>query len=324
MGEKKGETPKTKPRSRKHSFPSPPETQPISHKIKSLQLKMHTNVTIARINTTQACAACKYQRRKCAPDCILAPYFPHDRQRQFLNAHKLFGVSNITKIIRNLDQPEKDAAMRTIIFQSDVRATDPVGGCYRIIRQLQHQIDYTKAELDFVLHQIALCRAQVQAQTSHQQQQMLVADDATDSSTLNCDIFNSDPLSSYEQLHINYHHLQPHHLEQYVFQNDNLDVATNDSWGMQGSTSSSIMPIVVKQHCTNECNNFKPLFDGISDDPHDFRFESEETIQRSDEHATLKDDQTALKEDEGSFHCAGDHHDLKGAATFFSLTKCNT
>ncbi|XP_027167857.1 LOB domain-containing protein 22 [Coffea eugenioides] len=285
---------------------------------------MHnTNVPIARVNTTQACAACKYQRRKCAPDCILAPYFPHDRQRQFLNAHKLFGVSNITKIIRILDQPEKDAAMRTIIFQSDVRASDPVGGCYRIIRQLQRQIEYTKLELDFVLHQLALCRAQAQAQAqvqAHQhqrQQQMLVpAEDATDSTSQYCDMFGADPLGSYEQLHINYHHLQPQPpLDQYIIQNDNnvalQEVATN-SWGMQGSSSSSMMPVTTKQHSANDCNDFKPLFDGISDDPHDFRFESEEPIDhRSDEQAMLKGDQAALKEDESSFHCVRDHHDLK-------------
>ncbi|KAL1829277.1 hypothetical protein ACET3Z_007689 [Daucus carota] len=121
-----------------------------------------TNNNIIRSNGNQACAACKYQRRKCAPDCILAPYFPHDRQQQFLNAHKLFGVSNITKIIRYLDQPDKDEAMRTIIYQSDVRANDPVGGCYRIIRELQRQIEYNRAELQLVLHQLAYCRAQNQ------------------------------------------------------------------------------------------------------------------------------------------------------------------
>ncbi|KAL0429902.1 UNVERIFIED_CONTAM: LOB domain-containing protein 22 [Sesamum radiatum] len=110
-------------------------------------------------STTQACAACKYQRRKCASDCILAPYFPHDRQRQFLNAHRLFGVSNIVKIIRPLDPPAKDHAMRTIIFQSEARAADPVGGCYRIIRDLEQQISLVKAELEIVLHQLTLCRA---------------------------------------------------------------------------------------------------------------------------------------------------------------------
>ncbi|KAL6563300.1 hypothetical protein OROHE_005887 [Orobanche hederae] len=110
-------------------------------------------------STAQACAACKYQRRKCAADCILAPYFPHDRQPQFLNAHRLFGVSNIVKIVRHLDPPAKDHAMRTIIFQSDARAADPVGGCYRIIRDLEHQISLARAELDIVLHHLALCRA---------------------------------------------------------------------------------------------------------------------------------------------------------------------
>ncbi|GMH17597.1 hypothetical protein Nepgr_019438 [Nepenthes gracilis] len=111
----------------------------------------------------QACAACKYQRRKCVPDCILAPYFPPDHPKQFLNAHKLFGVSNITKIICNLSPPERDIAMRTIIYHSDARANDPVGGCYRIICDLQLQIEYYKAELELVLHQLAICKSQESA-----------------------------------------------------------------------------------------------------------------------------------------------------------------
>ncbi|KAK1362824.1 Mediator of RNA polymerase II transcription subunit 9-like [Heracleum sosnowskyi] len=52
--------------------------------------------------------------------------------------------------------------MRTIIYQSDVRANDPVGGCYRIIRDLQRQIEFNRAELELVLHQLAYCRAQNQ------------------------------------------------------------------------------------------------------------------------------------------------------------------
>ncbi|GLU14324.1 hypothetical protein SLE2022_309000 [Rubroshorea leprosula] len=124
---------------------------------------------IPRVGTTssQACAACKYQRRKCTPDCILAPYFPHHRQRQFLNAHKLFGVSNITKIIKNLNLPDKETAMRTIMFQSDARANDPVGGCYRIICELHRQIECSKAELELVLHQLAIYRAYAARQQPH-------------------------------------------------------------------------------------------------------------------------------------------------------------
>ncbi|KAL3632004.1 hypothetical protein CASFOL_024988 [Castilleja foliolosa] len=109
--------------------------------------------------TTQACAACKYRRRKCTSDCILAPYFPYDRQSHFLNAYRLFGVSNIVKIVGHLSPTERDLAMHTIIFESNVRFADPVGGCYRIIRELEQQINLAKAELEIVLHHLAICRA---------------------------------------------------------------------------------------------------------------------------------------------------------------------
>ncbi|KAA8521274.1 hypothetical protein F0562_011980 [Nyssa sinensis] len=111
---------------------------------------------------SKACAACKYQRRKCAPDCALAPHFPADKQNQFLNAHKLFGVSNIMKVINSLQPCHKETAVKCMIFHADVRAADPVGGCFRVIQELQRQIGRGKAELDLVLQQLAICRAQAQ------------------------------------------------------------------------------------------------------------------------------------------------------------------
>ncbi|KAH1114015.1 hypothetical protein J1N35_007393, partial [Gossypium stocksii] len=76
--------------------------------------------------------------------------FLHDCQRQFQNAHKLFGVNNITKIIKNFNPPKKDIVMLTILFQSDTQANDPVGCCYRIIQELPHQIEYSQTELELV------------------------------------------------------------------------------------------------------------------------------------------------------------------------------
>ncbi|OAY36504.1 LOB domain-containing protein 22 isoform X1 [Manihot esculenta] len=222
--------------------------------------------------TSQACAACKYQRRKCAPDCILAPYFPHDRQRQFLNAHKLFGVSNITKIIKNLNQTDKDEAMRTIIFQSDVRANDPVGGCYRIIRELQRQIEYHKAELDLVLHQLAICRAQAQQQTHFQ---MLETDDST---TLGCEILNPDSLDVYDPTMIQYHYPQTQEEEEqgFVIQDHNQKLQENvdEALPIQDSTSSPSLHDF-KQHFVKECDDIKPLLD-----INDVKFEPEELVER--------------------------------------------
>nr|BAK06944.1 predicted protein [Hordeum vulgare subsp. vulgare] len=97
--------------------------------------------------TNQACAACKYQRRKCNPDCPLAPYFPADQQRRFLNAHRLFGVSNILKTLRRLKPELCEAAMQTLIYQAEMRAMDPVGGCCRMIIDLEHTSELLAAEL---------------------------------------------------------------------------------------------------------------------------------------------------------------------------------
>ena len=232
-------------------------------------------------STTQACAACKYQRRKCAPDCILAPYFPHDRQRQFQNAHKLFGVSNITKIIKTLNPLEKDIAMRTIVFQSDARANDPVGGCYRIIQELQRRIEYSQAELDLVFHQLAICRAQA----AHQQQQQshLQMQEPGDSSTLGCEMMNPDPLNSYNS---NYYYVQEPQEEQFAVNDNNHNYHLQEnynSWGIQESTTA-LSSLNIKQSFLKECDDnhddeVKPDI-GIPYERHEIKFETEELVER--------------------------------------------
>lgn len=115
--------------------------------------------------TSQACAACKYQRRRCTADCPLAPYFPADQPKMFQNAHKLFGVSNILKILRQLDPSQKLIAMKSIIYQANIRDKYPVHGCLGIIQQLWYQIQLAEEELQAVHAQLAFYR-------QHQQQDM--------------------------------------------------------------------------------------------------------------------------------------------------------
>ncbi|KAK9923621.1 hypothetical protein M0R45_032029 [Rubus argutus] len=289
---------------------------------------------------TQACAACKYQRRKCAPDCILAPYFPHDRQRQFLNAHKLFGVSNITKIIKHLDHRDKDEAMRTIIFQSDVRSSDPVGGCYRIIQELQRLIDYNKAELDIVLHQLALCRA-------HAQQQHTMVPQVGDNPCAD-QMIGVDPLSLYANPIAHFHYQMAGQQQDqgapapapYVFvQNTNgnnghqhLGPEDVNMWAMQDSMSSLHI-----KHGMNasDCEDIKPFVDIPCDDDnhrnHEINFQPADPIAQHSDEALLKIDNGNLKEDQQSesaalqVHHHQEHGDLKGEATLFmTLTNCTS
>ncbi|KAG8375667.1 hypothetical protein BUALT_Bualt10G0124300 [Buddleja alternifolia] len=107
----------------------------------------------------QACAACKYQRRRCAPDCPLAPYFSGDKPKDFLNAHKLFGVSNILKILKNVPIEHRGNAMRSVVFEANVRAIDPVGGCHQMILDLESKINICKMEFNLLLRQLHYYRS---------------------------------------------------------------------------------------------------------------------------------------------------------------------
>lgn len=78
-----------------------------------------------------ACASCKHQRKKCSEKCVLAPYFPASKNREFQAVHKLFGVSNVTKMLKSLNDPEdRRRASDTLVWEAFCREKDPVLGPY--------------------------------------------------------------------------------------------------------------------------------------------------------------------------------------------------
>lgn len=110
-------------------------------------------------NVSQACAACKHQRRKCAQDCVLAPFFPPHRQSEFLNVHKLFGVRNIMNTVKRVESSRREDAVRCMIHEAYYRAVDPAGGAYRILNNLEQRYTQMRAELDLVHQQLAIFRS---------------------------------------------------------------------------------------------------------------------------------------------------------------------
>ncbi|KZV51855.1 LOB domain-containing protein 22-like [Dorcoceras hygrometricum] len=110
---------------------------------------------------SQACAACKYQRRRCPPDCTLAPHFPADKQNDFRNVRKAFGVKNITRTLKELPPDQHQTAVKSIVFEANLRAVDPVGGCLRKVCELNQSLRICTAELNLVRQQLAVCRSLV-------------------------------------------------------------------------------------------------------------------------------------------------------------------
>ncbi|KAF3953340.1 hypothetical protein CMV_021206 [Castanea mollissima] len=106
------------------------------------------------LTTKSACAACKYQRRKCANDCPLAPFFPAEEFESFQYAHRLFGVSNIMKILKQVHPADREKAMRSVKYESEMWTTFPNTGCYGIVQQLQLRIQEATGELQSLLPDI--------------------------------------------------------------------------------------------------------------------------------------------------------------------------
>ncbi|KAM7257283.1 hypothetical protein ACFE04_013024 [Oxalis oulophora] len=102
-------------------------------------------------NARKSCAACKYRRRGCSPDCPLLPYFPHDSPH-FDNVRKLFKVKILEKyaMTTEIDQSIKNDAFVSLIYEANIRAKSPVFGCVGLVDHLSTQLEQVNEELEMV------------------------------------------------------------------------------------------------------------------------------------------------------------------------------
>ncbi|KAG8362604.1 hypothetical protein BUALT_BualtUnG0059500 [Buddleja alternifolia] len=90
------------------------------------------------------------------------PYFPANQPKMFQNVHRLFGVSSITKTLKSLkNKDQRDDAMKSIIYEAEMRERFPVYGCSVIICQLRLQLQYVIDEFKYVHSQLAVHREQL-------------------------------------------------------------------------------------------------------------------------------------------------------------------
>ncbi|KAK8689051.1 hypothetical protein V6N13_087782 [Hibiscus sabdariffa] len=124
--------------------------------------------------STAPCGACKFLRRKCISGCIFAPHFSSDQgAAKFAAVHKVFGASNVSKLLLHIPVNQRHDAVITISYEAQARLSDPVYGCVSTILSLQQQVASLQAELAMVQNQLINSRfAMANAlQSSPQQQQ---------------------------------------------------------------------------------------------------------------------------------------------------------
>lgn len=88
-----------------------------------------------------SCGACKFLRRKCTSECVFAPYFCYDEAAtHFAAVHKVFGASNVSKLLLHLPVQNRSDAAITISYEALARMRDPIYGCVAHIFALQQQV----------------------------------------------------------------------------------------------------------------------------------------------------------------------------------------
>lgn len=113
--------------------------------------------------TSTPCAACKLLRRRCAQECPFSPYFSALEPQKFASVHKVFGASNVSKMLMEVPENQRADAASSLVYEADARLRDPVYGCLGAIAALQQQAQSLQAELQAVRSQIMRCRFQESA-----------------------------------------------------------------------------------------------------------------------------------------------------------------
>ncbi|KAK4493007.1 hypothetical protein RD792_000022 [Penstemon davidsonii] len=124
------------------------------------------------------CGACKFLRRKCVSGCIFAPHFGSDQgAARFAAVHKVFGASNVSKLLSHIPANRRHDAVVTISYEAQARLSDPVYGCVSTIIALQQQVTSLQTELSVVQTQLINSRFVMEnaLQNSPQQQQQHIA-----------------------------------------------------------------------------------------------------------------------------------------------------
>ncbi|KAL5722533.1 hypothetical protein ACHQM5_006045 [Ranunculus cassubicifolius] len=285
--------------------------------------------------TNQACAACKYQRRKCSSDCPLAPYFPADQPKMFTNAHKLFGVSNILKVLKQLHPDQRKDAMRSIIYHANVRDKSPVYGVYGIVADLRYQFEQTSMELEAVNAQLALCRQQYNQQQSDNspssklqlgqasspnsalplfQQCCPPQQNFNSNSTYGNTVFTSNQAMFSDYIESKDVNANPMWIQQQQYQNDNnYSSAPIQGGQFLGAQEITIKQLAVEEEDPQDYDEIPAFFD-IIDDRQSY-IDSKEAYESSSD-SSLKDNTRSNMEQISD-------NELKSAAACFTLTSVN-
>ncbi|CAN1746857.1 LOB domain-containing protein 33 [Linum perenne] len=114
-------------------------------------------------------------------ECVFAPYFSYDQAAShFAAVHKVFGASNVSKMLLHLPVNFRSDAAITIAYQALARMQDPAYGCVAYVASIQQEIEILSHQLALnSVVPLASCGSLYESSTSNCETQLSTHPDTT-------------------------------------------------------------------------------------------------------------------------------------------------
>ncbi|KAK9699984.1 hypothetical protein RND81_08G208900 [Saponaria officinalis] len=169
------------------------------------------------VNGASPCASCKLLRRRCAKDCIFAPYFPSDDPHKFAIVHKVFGASNVSKMLQELPVHQRADAVSSLVYEANARMRDPVYGCVGAISFLQNQV--SQLQMQLAVAQAEIFCIQMQQEPSNISNTTQSSFESSDDKSF---FFQNNHLSHNNHQYLDFPSSSDHHVIQDSFKRDSF------------------------------------------------------------------------------------------------------
>ncbi|KAG5617248.1 hypothetical protein H5410_017072 [Solanum commersonii] len=90
--------------------------------------------------SSKRCAACKQLRRRCPSDCIFLPYFPPNNPQRFSFVHRIYGASNVGKLLQQVQEHQRADVADSFILHQEINRLE------RELAKVQAEISLVKGQ----------------------------------------------------------------------------------------------------------------------------------------------------------------------------------
>ncbi|KAK6128672.1 hypothetical protein DH2020_037584 [Rehmannia glutinosa] len=88
-------------------------------------------------------------------ECVFAPYFPPENPQKFANVHKVFGASNVGKLLNELNPNQRIDAVNSLAYEAACRIKDPIYGCVGHVAYMQHHLRQIHEQTELAKKELA-------------------------------------------------------------------------------------------------------------------------------------------------------------------------